>query len=459
LTELVYSLRESSKNGGNHDLYLAMVRMSSLVMVITGAHLYIELAAYERLLWLVESEFVREVYTTLMWLRKTATGETEFADLWVEKMVGHIRFRFGKKSRRDMDNSLLQFMLRLNDAVKMRGSGKNTSAAADASAVRVGTVKVGRVLGTSWKNFEKHCVHGAGHKIDGCFKVDKGLVDMPAGAYGCLNGDGMDQGLTECLLTADKRLELFYTIKVYDGGAKPSNWNQMVPTSTGSLAQAAHDQQWRDTCISSNTMGSRTTKCTASANEALFGKQLLTEYLRHVRDHHSHRMAVGNNVPVPDSETLKTLVEKIPHTKSAEPFSMPASELADLLARIRVESKICEVPAPKRRKKESTDVSHYAAGAPSEEALGHYVFENKLATQLATTPDATHNGHPQQKFKAAGFTAATDSTEAGGAGAGAAKTVGRHARHKNMAALFGKQRAGRGSSRGGEGGRGGGAPK
>ena len=417
LTEMVYSIREATKNGGDHDMHLAMVRTSSLVLTITGAHLYIKLSECERLLWLTESTFVKATYTALLWLRKTATGDTEAADLWVEKMVGLIRFRHGKKSLRNMDEMLFQFMLRLKDAVAMRGSCKNAAKPRDPATVKVGTVKVGRVLGCAIKNFTELGIHGIGNTVDGGFRVrgpGNTLVAVACGSLACLNGDAMDAEVCECMVTASQRLEAMYEQNVFGtGGIGGDNmadgWNKRLPTSVGSLANVVHDQAWRDTCTSPNTMGTRVTKCKAVPKEPLFNKALLSKYLRHIRDAGAHSMAHSDDVPVPQNAQTAALMGKTPPTAGSEPFAMSAPDQGQLLADLRRQSGMEEVAAQKKKRRKVTDCV-YPTGAPSAAALAHHVFKNALATALAVTPDALLNstfqecadGRPQQKFQAAG---------------------------------------------------------
>lgn len=87
LSEVLLALYESSKNGGNFEMFKSMQRLLLHVLAATNATTYIKLGAYDGLLWLTESEFTEIAYKVLYWLRRTKTGQTVFADLWVELQV------------------------------------------------------------------------------------------------------------------------------------------------------------------------------------------------------------------------------------------------------------------------------------------------------------------------------------------------------------------------------------
>ena len=404
LTEAIYAIGESAKNGGNHDLFLTAQRVGMFALVIANAHTYIKLGAYDRLLWLMESAFVREVYTTLAWLRKTTSGQTMHADYWVEWQVCLVRLHFGKKASRGLSEGLLEFVHRISEAATMRGSAKNNTAPADPGAVHLGVAVTTRLHQQAYDNFAKHQVMGPPGVITGPYlvkvvgKPSADLVEVPCDAGACLSGEILHPDATECLLAASDRLDALYSHQVH-GGKKPgTGWCATVPTTSGSVPPCEYAQTVRDTSNDGTYMSSKSLKCPATG-KPMFDKARLTAYLLHIRETGKHKMMGEPGPAVPLNSKTAGLLARIPKSDGSKPFALSLGDLAGLLADLRTASDIsCRLKGPP---KASGSVAEYHTQRPSAEALGHYVFKNARAAALAADPTEHHDGKPQQRWPAA----------------------------------------------------------
>ena len=282
-------MEDSCRGGGDFELYSRMKRMLNPMLGATHATTYLRLNKYERELWLKESALCAEAYSKWVWIQTLKSGGTAPADLWVELQIMEVRFRFGIRASRGLEERLLLFVRTLEDAKRLRGSTRSKSTS-DTPREK-GVVTVTQVLRMALETYRKSNLAGHGgidspiHVINPKKSGKKWDQTVPANTMVAMSGQPMFSGALEWPLIGRKRLEQYYDSEYFDGAAIKAGHFKIVPVTAEGAGQHLHFLKIRKETPYAVDIETLVCTCTKACKVKLFDKMLLTAELQSIRSH------------------------------------------------------------------------------------------------------------------------------------------------------------------------------